>query len=102
MNAYDRDLGAAGPATVHYGDGEFAILSPGRYVLCAVTGPKVPLENLRYWSPELQEAYAGPAEALQALARSRSLSGIRPGSAEIWPVLAGRPWAPASPQPPFS
>jgi hypothetical protein len=26
---------------------------------------KVPLDQLRYWSAELQEAYAGPAEALQ-------------------------------------
>jgi len=28
-------------------------------------GKKVPLEQLRYWSAELQEAYAGPAEALK-------------------------------------
>jgi hypothetical protein len=34
-------------------------------VLCAVTGKKVPLEQLRYWSATLQEAYAGPAEALK-------------------------------------
>jgi hypothetical protein len=34
-------------------------------VICAVSGKKVPLEALRYWSAELQEAYAGPAEALQ-------------------------------------
>jgi hypothetical protein len=66
MNAYDRDLGKPDePATLHYGDGEFVVLKPGRYVLCAVTGAKVPLEALRYWNPELQEAYAGPAEALK-------------------------------------
>jgi hypothetical protein len=41
------------------------VLKPGRYVLCAVTGLKVPLEQLRYWSAPLQEAYAGPAEALK-------------------------------------
>ena len=66
MNAYDRDLGKSdGLAVLHYGDGEFAVMSPGRYVTCAVTGAKVPLEALRYWSPELQEAYAGPTEALK-------------------------------------
>lgn len=66
MNTYDRDLGKAGElATVHYGDGEFVVLKPGRYVLCAVTGAKIPLEALRYWSPGLQEAYASPTEALK-------------------------------------
>ena len=66
MNAFDRDLGKVGElALVRYGDGEFHVLRPGRYVLCAVSGKKIPLEALRYWSPRLQEAYAGPAEALE-------------------------------------
>lgn len=62
MNAPDRALD--GPAVLHYGDGEFAVLKPGRYVLCAVTGKRVPLEALRYWNATLQEPYAGPDEAL--------------------------------------
>lgn len=62
MNAFERDL--EGEASLHYGDGEFAVLRPGRFVVCAVTGRRVPLEALRYWSAELQEAYAGPEEAL--------------------------------------
>jgi hypothetical protein len=72
---------------VHYGDGEFVLLKPGRNVLCAVTGEKIPLEALRYWNPTLQEAYAGPAEAWRAgknstaerralLARSRRLGPV--------------------------
>jgi hypothetical protein len=67
MNAHDRDLtGKAGePAVLHYGDGEFAMIKPGRYVICAVSGQRIPLEMLRYWNPIVQEAYAGPAEALQ-------------------------------------
>lgn len=66
MNAYDKDLGRAGEiALVRYGDGEVTVLRPGRFVICAVTGKKIPLEALRYWNPALQEAYAGPAEALQ-------------------------------------
>ena len=65
MNAHDRDLGGGDLAKLHYGDGEFAVMRTGRYVLCAVSGVKIPLEQLRYWSAPLQEAYAGPAEALQ-------------------------------------
>jgi hypothetical protein len=63
MNAHD--FAANDLAKLHYGDGEFAILKPGRYVLCAVTGVKIPLDHLRYWSVPLQEAYASPAEALK-------------------------------------
>ena len=61
MNMHDRELGDL--AVLHYGDGDFAPLKPGRYVLCAVTGVKIPLQALRYWSAVHQEAYAGPAEA---------------------------------------
>jgi hypothetical protein len=65
MNAHDRDFANnAELASLHYGDGEFVVLKPGRYVLCAVSGVKIPLEALRYWSASLQEAYAGPAESL--------------------------------------
>jgi hypothetical protein len=66
MNAFDKDLDKAGElALVRYGDGEVTVLRPGRYVICAVTGKKIPLEALRYWNPRLQEAYAGPAQALE-------------------------------------
>lgn len=65
MNAHDPEFANSDVAVLHYGDGEFAVLKPGRYVLCAVTGARIPIEQLRYWSVALQEAYAGPAEALQ-------------------------------------
>ena len=66
MNAHDKDFGRANDlAMVRYGDGEIVVLRPGRHVLCAVTGKKIPLEALRYWNPKLQEAYASPAQALQ-------------------------------------
>jgi hypothetical protein len=74
MNAYDRDLQGQELAVLHYGDGEFAVVKPGRYVLCAVTGAKIPLEALRYWNPETQEAFAGPE---QALARWRELTAAK-------------------------
>ena len=65
MNAHDPEFAGADLAKLHYGDGDFAVLKPGRYVLCAVTGVKIPLEALRYWSAVRQEAYAGPAESLK-------------------------------------
>jgi hypothetical protein len=65
MNAHDRSLSATPDlAVLHYGDGEFHVMRPGRYVLCAVSGAKIPLETLRYWNPITQEAYAGPEQAL--------------------------------------
>ena len=70
MNAHDRSLD--GPAVLHYGTPEYEVIRPGRYVLCAVSGKRIPLEALRYWSSELQEAYAGPEEMT---ARWKSLHG---------------------------
>ena len=65
MNAHDPAFGKSELAQLHYGDGEFVILRPGKYVLCAVTAVKIPLQALRYWNPTLQEAYAGPDIALK-------------------------------------
>lgn len=66
MNAHDRDLGRpADEAVLHYGDGEYAVMRPGKFVTCAVSGVRIPLEALRYWNPVTQEAYATPVEALQ-------------------------------------
>ena len=53
------------PATLHYADGEYAVLRPGRFVRCAVSGKPIPLEALRYWSADRQEAYASPIEFME-------------------------------------
>jgi hypothetical protein len=57
MNIMGREKGEA---KLHYLDGEYEVVSPGSYVLCAVTGTQIPLDALRYWSVDLQEAYASP------------------------------------------
>ncbi len=62
MNVMERDQGEA---RLHYLDGEYEIVTPGGYVLCAVTGIQIPLDALRYWSVDLQEAYALPSAVLQ-------------------------------------
>lgn len=52
-------------ARVHYLSGSFRVLSPGDHVICAVTGKKIPLDRLRYWSAERQEAYASAEASAQ-------------------------------------
>ena len=41
----------------------FDIVEEGDYVLCAISGKKIKLENLNYWNVDLQEAYYSPIEA---------------------------------------
>lgn len=53
-------------ARIHYLAGTFRMLSPGDYVRCAVTGASIPLDELRYWSVERQEAYVDAAASLKA------------------------------------
>lgn len=55
----DKRILPQGPeAGLRYGHSEFDIVKPGTFVRCAVTGVPIPLEDLRYWSVELQEPYA--------------------------------------------
>lgn len=54
-------------ATLLYGPNGFRVIRPGHYVLCAVTGEPIALEELRYWSAERQEAYASPEIATRQL-----------------------------------
>lgn len=61
MNSGDR------VATLLYGPNGFRVIRPGHYVLCAVTGEPIPLEELRYWSADRQEAYASPEIATRRL-----------------------------------
>ena len=41
----------------------YDILEDGDYVICAVSGKKIMLNNLNYWNVELQEAYFSAEEA---------------------------------------
>ena len=65
MNRFERNLGFKGEAKLKYLDGEVQVLTPGDFVRCAVTGRTIPLEELRYWSVELQEAYVDAATSLK-------------------------------------
>ena len=41
----------------------FEIIEEGDYVLCALSGKEIKLQNLNYWNVDLQEAYLSPKEA---------------------------------------
>ena len=71
MNPFDSDMGG-GEADVEYLDADFRIRQPGAYVTCAVTGERIPLERLRYWCVDRQEAYIDGAAATRRMTESLS------------------------------
>jgi hypothetical protein len=52
-------------AQLHFGAADFEVIRKGTFVRCAVSGAVIPLNDLKYWSAELQEAYAGPEAVMQ-------------------------------------
>lgn len=56
------------PARLHYMANGFRVLAPGDHVVCAATGARIALEDLRYWDVAGQRAFAGAALAMDALA----------------------------------
>ncbi|MGV6874481.1 DUF2093 domain-containing protein [Pseudochelatococcus sp. B33] len=67
MNRHDFRFSGGGEASVQYLDGDFRVVRPGAFVRCAVTGQPIALDDLRYWSVDLQEAYASPEVVRQRL-----------------------------------
>ena len=57
-------LESGGEAEIEYDDAEYHIIKPGAYVICAITGARIPLKALRYWNVDKQEAYANAAAAM--------------------------------------
>ena len=49
-------------AKLNFKHNYFEIIEDGDYVLCAITGKKILLQNLNYWNVDLQEAYFSPKE----------------------------------------
>jgi len=50
-------------AKLKYLPNNFVILENGDYVICAISGKKILIENLTYWSVDEQEAYYSYVEA---------------------------------------
>ncbi len=49
-------------AKLKYNPNNFEIIQNGDHVICAVSGKKIPLNQLTYWNVDLQEAYFSPKE----------------------------------------
>ena len=62
--------GSGRAARVRYLPGTFRLLSDGDHVVCAVTGERIPLHDLRYWSVERQEPYISPEASLEGERRA--------------------------------
>ena len=50
-------------AKLKYLPNKFEIIERGDYVICAISGKKIALENLNYWDVDEQEAYLSYIEA---------------------------------------
>jgi len=71
LDRFDRTPPMAGEAEVKFLDGDFRIVRPGAFVRCAVTDLPIPLEELKYWSVDRQEAYSTPEAVLKRQTESR-------------------------------
>lgn len=59
-------------ARLHYLAGTFRLLAHGDFVRCAVTGARIALDQLRYWSVARQEPYADAAASLEGDRRAEA------------------------------
>ena len=54
------------PARLHYLPYSFRVLQAGDHVVCAVSGQRIPLDQLRYWSVARQEPYVNAEASTRA------------------------------------
>jgi len=52
-------------AKLKFNPNNFDVVEEGSYVICAVSGKHIKLNELTYWNVQLQEAYFSPKEAQQ-------------------------------------
>jgi hypothetical protein len=64
-----------GEARIKYLDADLMVLAPGDFVVCAVTGRKIPLQAVRYWSVDRQEAYWDAEAAAAHMIHNKSTEG---------------------------
>ena len=50
-------------AKLEYLPNNFKVLEDGDYVICAISGKKISLQDLTYWNVDLQEPYYSYKEA---------------------------------------
>ena len=52
-------------AKLKYLPNNFKVVEDGDYVICAVSGKKISLDDLTYWNVDLQEPYFSYVEAFK-------------------------------------
>ena len=62
--------GSGKAARVHYLHGTFRLLTDGDHVICALTGARITLHELKYWSVARQEPYVDAEASLKAETRA--------------------------------
>jgi hypothetical protein len=70
----DRTKGPERPAELRFFSGDFQIVRLGTHVVCAVSGKSIPIEELRYWNADVQEAYATAEIATRRAAELKAKS----------------------------
>ncbi|MGJ8529785.1 DUF2093 domain-containing protein [Maritalea sp.] len=65
MNIFEPGFGQR-EAKLRYLDADFAVIQPGHFVTCAITGRKISLEDLTYWSVDKQEPYVDATASMKA------------------------------------
>lgn len=53
------------PAKLQYDTPDYYVVAAGNFVICAVTNKQIPLDELKYWSVERQEAYIDGAAMMK-------------------------------------
>jgi len=53
-------------ATLRYMDADYVVIKQGTFVRCAITGSPIPIDDLKYWNVDRQEAYADANAAYKA------------------------------------
>lgn len=71
MNRYENPR-IPNEARVRYLDGDYQVETPGTFVRCSVTGVAIPLDELKYWSVERQEAYVDANASMKRILETRS------------------------------
>lgn len=71
MNRLDKAFTKAKEAKLRYLDADYSVIEPGEFVRCAVTGRPIPLDDLKYWNVERQEAYVDAKAAFERAGEQR-------------------------------
>ena len=65
MNHMSRHPGGVTEAVLEYRDASFHVKHPGAFVRCAVMDAVILIDDLKYWSIEMQEAYVDARAVMQ-------------------------------------